>query len=116
MRLSELEAKLIWQVNVETGSFRTDEPPCPSLAEAQGLLFLCPKCFKDNNGPVGTHSVICWFEGRGIPDDMEPRPGRWTPRGTSIEDITFVPAKKSNSVLLLGGCNWHGFITNGDAT
>lgn len=85
------------------------------LAEAHGLQFLCPKCFVTNGGDVGTHSVICWFEGK-VPDDVAPKPGRWNPVGTGIDDISFVPGQKSNSVLLLGGCDWHGFVTNGDAT
>lgn len=58
--------------------------------------------------------MVCWFEGK-VPDDAEPKPGRWNPTGTGYGDLSFVPGKKSNSVLLLGGCAWHGFITNGEA-
>ena len=86
-----------------------------TLAEADGIRFLCPKCYQVNGGNAGTHPVVCWFEGK-VPDDAAPRPGRWKPVGTGIEDLTFVPGAKSNSVLLLGGCAWHGFVTNGDAT
>jgi len=82
---------------------------------AHGLLFLCPKCFVANGGPVGTHSVICWFEDK-VPDDAEPGPGRWNPTGTNIDDLSFVPGRKSHSVALTGGgCAWHGFVTNGSA-
>jgi len=85
------------------------------LGSADGIIFLCPKCFKANNGSVGTHSVLCWFSGK-VPDDLDPKPGRWTPQGTGLNDLTFIPGSgKSNSMLLLGGCNWHGFIVNGQA-
>ena len=86
-----------------------------TLSEAQGIIFLCPKCFEVHGGPEGTHSVICWFAGRGVPDDMDPKPGRWNPAGTGYDDLTFVEPG-SVSVLLLGGCGWHGFVKNGDAT
>lgn len=78
-----------------------------SLGEADGIEFMCPKCFPG-------HIVICWFVGK-VPDDLHPIPGRWIPGGTGLDDLTFVgPA--AASVLLLGGCQWHGFVRNGDAT
>jgi hypothetical protein len=87
-----------------------------TIAEADGVWFLCPKCFADNGGPVGTHAVICWFVGK-VADDVDPKPGRWTPTGTGLHDLTFVPsAGRSNSVLLTGGCGWHGFVANGSAS
>jgi hypothetical protein len=84
-----------------------------NLADADGICFLCPKCFVDNHGSVGTHSVICWFAGR-VPDDLDPRPGRWNPAGTGIDDLTFV-GPGAASVLLTGGCGWHGFVKDGRA-
>ena len=84
------------------------------LADAQGIRFLCPKCFVKNNGPVGTHSVICWFANRGVPDDLSPKPGRWNPSGTGLDDLTFV-GPGAASVFLLGGCGWHGFVKDGSA-
>ena len=86
------------------------------LEEADGVWFLCPKCFAGNGGRIGTHAVLCWFVGR-VPDDVDPKPGRWTPKGTGLSDLTFVPsAGRSQSVLLTGGCGWHGFVIDGDAT
>lgn len=85
-----------------------------TLANAHGVIFLCPKCFVANGGEMGTHSVICFFEGK-VPDDAQPGPGRWKPTGTGIDDLTFVPGKKSHSVALQAGCMWHGFVTNGSA-
>jgi len=81
------------------------------LSKAQGIMFLCPECFKKNNGPVGTHSVICWFRDRGVPADAFPLPGRWVVTGTTYEDLTLSP-----SVLLTDGCRWHGFVTGGMIT
>ena len=89
-----------------------------ALAEAHGVLFLCPKCFVANGGEVGTHSVICWSASAGAPPNVEPLPGRWKMDGTGLHDLTLNGENsKSRSVLLLGaGCGWHGFVTNGDAT
>lgn len=85
-----------------------------TLAEADGILFLCPKCFRDK-GRAGTHSVICWFEDK-VADNVDPKPGRWFPQGTGYTDLSFVPHKKSNSVLLQGeeGCKAHFLLTNGE--
>ena len=90
-------------------------PFVETLAEADGVMFLCPKCYAENGGPVGTHRVICWFVGK-VPDDVDPKPGRWTPRGTGLSDLTFVPSEgRTQSVLLTGGCGWHGFVVDGAA-
>jgi len=78
-----------------------------SLTEADGIVFLCPKCVNDSG-----HQVLCWFEDR-VPEDVKPGPGRWWPVGTGYEDLTFAPHRKSNSVALLGGCGAHFTLTNG---
>lgn len=85
-----------------------------SIEDAQGVSFLCPKCFTTNKGPIGTHTVICWFLDRGVSADEFPKPGRWGAFGTGLDDLTLKAG--SSSILLKGGCNWHGFIRNGDAT
>lgn len=88
-------------------------------AGAHGVKFLCPKCFANNGGPVGTHSVICWSRSAGAPEDMEPKPGRWKMDGTGLRDLTLNGDQPggggARSVLLLGGCGWHGFINAGFA-
>ena len=48
-----------------------------TLNEAQGVKFLCPKCFTKNGGNVGTHSIMVWFRDRGVPEAEVPGPGRW---------------------------------------
>lgn len=82
------------------------------LAAAQGLFLLCPKCFHENNGPVGTHACICWFLDRGVSSDEDPKPGRWTPVGTGLADLTLEAG--SSSVKLTGdGCGAHFYVRRG---
>lgn len=111
MRLTELEAELIQYQTRDDGNYLV---PVPLLNDAHGIKFLCPKCFDANKGNVGTHIVICWFKYK-VADDVDPSPGRWNPQGTGIDDLTFVPPG-AVSVQLTGGCNWHGFVRNGEAT
>lgn len=87
-----------------------------TLAEAQGIKFLCPRCFAENKGPIGTHAIICWSRSRGVSEEEHPKPGRWTMAGTGMQDLTLNgdPPGGARSVLLLSGCKWHGFITNGE--
>lgn len=88
-----------------------------SIDDAQGVMFKCPACYAKNGGIAGTHSVICWSRSRGVPEDAEPGPGRWTLHGTGMDDLTLEgdPVGTARSVQLNGGCNWHGFVTNGVA-
>lgn len=92
-------------------------PYVERIEEAQGIRFLCPKCFVEKGGPVGTHGVICWSRSRGTPDDASPGPGRWTIEGSGFADLTLNgdPPGTARSVLLTGGCGWHGFVTAGEA-
>jgi len=83
-----------------------------ALADADGIMFLCPKCFAANGGPVGTHSVICWRPR--VPANVSPGPGRWEFHGTGYGDLSLVAG--SSSVLLTDGCRWHGFVTGGEVT
>lgn len=93
-----------------------------AIERQQGVWFLCPKCYADNgNSAIGTHHVLCWFlnprVGPPVSDEEDPKPGRWTREGETIETLTLGPGKNgARSVLLTGGCGWHGFVTNGDAT
>lgn len=110
VKLTDLEPEFLkWTSNASYHHVET-------LGEADGILFVCPKCFQANgNQRPGVHSVICWFEGK-VPDDATPGPGRWNPTGTGFADLSFVPGAKSNSVLLTSGCAWHGFVASGDVT
>lgn len=111
MKLRDLEAQFVRVIDHKTFA------PVSSIAEAHGVKFLCPTCFAQNGGKVGTHSVICWSRSAGTPDDMPPLPGRWTLCGTSIDDLTLNgdPPDNARSVALPDGCRWHDFITNGEA-
>lgn len=114
MKLTDLEPR--WMQFERDPNGRQIHRYVQDLKEAHGIMFLCPKCYAANGGPVGTHMVICWFEGR-VPDDAVPGPGRWTPSGAGFDDLTFIPGetRKAVSVALTGGCAWHGFIANGEA-
>lgn len=87
--------------------------PVPALEQAQGVFFQCPKC-RDSDG----HGHYCevTFAGRGVADNQgcrnsQGKPTRWEVSGTGLDDLTTKP-----SILLGGGCNWHGYITNGAAS
>lgn len=90
--------------------------PVETVAEANGIRFLCPLCFTANSGAAGTHGVQVTFAGRSVPDHLgshakDGSPSRWNVAGTTFVDLTLTP-----SILLTGGCAWHGFVTNGDVT
>ena len=102
MKLADLDP-VLYRIVDETTYRKVDD-----VAGAQGLSFLCPSCFQDNGGPVGTHSVLAWFAGRGVPADTTPGPGRWAVSGTSLADITLAPSIQTRC--------WHGFVTNGEVS
>lgn len=114
MRLTDLEAGFYRYERRPEGEFHV---PVERIEDAQGVRFLCPKCFQANGGAVGTHSVVCWSATRGVPPEAQPGPGRWGLAGTGLADLSLVPdvAGQAHSVQLNGGCQWHGFVTNGDA-
>ena len=89
----------------ESGKFTLHD----QFENADGIVFLCPKCFTVNGGPTATHSIICWTDK--VPQDTVPGPGRWIFTGTGYDDLTLTP-----SVMLPDGCAWHGFIRQGAVT
>lgn len=105
MKLAELEPRFMRRE--DDHHFQDVE----SIDEADGIIFLCPVCFKANNGPVGTHAIICWRPR--VPQTTSPTPGRWEFEGSGIDDLTLVAG--SSSILLNGpGCGAHFFIRNGE--
>ena len=88
-----------------------------SLSESQGIIFLCPTCFiKNGRSNMGTHLVEVSFKDHDVLDGQGTRnkkglPVRWNVSGTNYSDLTTDP-----SILLEGGCGWHGFIKNGEVT
>lgn len=107
LTLAQLEPELLRLIPGETGERRSSEKVA-TLAKAQGVWFLCPKCFQANGSSSGTHMVMCWFRDRSVPADVTPGPARWAVSGTSLANLTLSP-----SIQLLGGCSWHGFVVNG---
>ena len=104
MKLSELEPEFVQWTGEQSWK------AVDSLAAATGLWFLCPKCFRENGGIIGTHMVICWDPT--VPQTVLPGPGRWAMTGTGLDDLTLSP-----SVNLSGpGCGWHGFVKDGEVT
>ena len=107
MKLIELEPQFLRFTS--TGYAYVD-----TLDEAQGIKFLCPKCFERNGGAVGTHIIVVWFNGRDVDAAAVPTP-RWGVAGTGHADLTITPSISLESVDKIG-CQWHGFVTNGEAT
>lgn len=104
MNLVDLEPTFL-TVDVDTEIMTEVE----TIEEANGISFLCPKCFRDNNGPIGTHHVLCWAPQ--VPQTMSPKPGRWAMEGAGVNDLTL--KAKSSSIALTGGCQAHFFVTDG---
>lgn len=86
-----------------------------TVAEADSIMFLCPKCFEKNGGTVGTHRVMVTFAGRDVPDKAGSRgkegPTRWNVSGAGLDDIVLTPSILLNESLPPErGCHWHGFV------
>ena len=142
MRLSELNPEFLrFDVRTETwseivGDHRTwRQRGCPtvevtgprcfskfvnSLEEAQGIMFACPLCHnkRTRDGYEGSHSVMVAFANKGIIEEhccaMRNKEGRlvlWNVGGSGFDDLTITP-----SILIQGGCGWHGFVTNGEVS
>lgn len=106
MKLTDLQPEFIKLESEDT--WRTVSSTL--AADADGLMFLCPKCFVETNGPIGCHRVICWKPH--VPLTIHPRPGRWQFEGKSFYDLSLKAS--SSSILLLGGCGAHFFIEAGE--
>ena len=107
MKLQELSPK--W-LRISKRATRWRYKTVDSIAEADGIMFLCPVCFVANRGSRGTHVVICWRPQ--VSQNETPRPGRWEFQGSGFADLTLVAG--SSSVQLKGGCNAHFFVRAGE--
>jgi hypothetical protein len=81
-----------------------------TLAEADGIWFLCPKCFIVNGGDVGTHMVMVGFRDRCPPgsytQNKDGQDTRWAVIGGSgMDDLQLTP-----SISIEACCGWHGFV------
>lgn len=104
MKLTDLEPEFLKVIDEKT------RQTVDTIEEADGIDFLCPKCFKDNGGNVGTHHVLCWKPQ--VPQTVSPKPGRWNMLGKGFDDLTLKAG--SSSVVLNGGCCAHFFIREGE--
>ena len=102
MRLVDLEPEFLSMGGEGVTNSATGEPV--PKTHGVGVLFNCPcgnheedhRCYVPFANPIG------------------PGPGRdgdrgWKRTGETFETLTLTP-----SILRLGGCGWHGFITNGE--
>lgn len=103
LKLTELDASFLQRIDLRT------HKRIHNFADADGLIFLCPKCFRLKGGRKGVHSVICWRPH--VAAEIGPGPGRWEFRGTGLGDLTLVAT--ASSIQITGGCNAHFFIRNG---
>lgn len=109
MKFTELDPQFIQLARTSESPEKWSYHYVNILSAADGVIFLCPIHFKKNNGPCGTHSIICWFKGRNIPDELNPGPGRWDVSGDLV-NLTLNPS------IDLGNDDWHGWIKNGEVT
>lgn len=102
MKLTDLDAAFVSFDPASEGIFKYGI----EFGEAQGVMFECPKCH--------SHSILCWF--LGVPEHIDPKPGRWTATGTGLHDLTLGPRTPGGlrSIQITSGCRWHGYITNGE--
>lgn len=88
--------------------------PHADSINSDGVRFLCPKCFIENGGAVGTHCIVTWVPRIPVTPDLI-GPGRWEMSGTGVDDVSF-SAKPTSSIQLEGGCKAHFSITKGEIT
>lgn len=82
----------------------------PTLAEAHGVRFICPKSFVAHGGKAGAHSVQVYFVGSPVPDHIGVNTKgdavRWTVSGISLDDLSLSPSIQEQDSI----CGWHGFV------
>ena len=106
LTLRQLEAEFAKLTKEDGSAWQVVE----NINEADGVSFLCPTCFKKNNGPGGTHMIMCWQPH--VPQTVNPVPGRWKFLGTGLDDLELRAG--SSSVALITGCKAHFFVRNGE--
>ena len=91
--------------------FTVTFPRTDTIQEAFGIEFLCPVCFVENKGRIGTHHVICWSPS--VPQKFPPIPGRWRLVGNGFHDLSLVAGSSSVLLPTEGGCKAHFHVTDG---
>lgn len=100
MKLTDLEPEFHRYETRPDGEYL---PDAATVADAQGIMFVCPAC--------KTHHIQVAFRNRGVLDHQgshgkDGKPTRWAVSGTGFADLTLQPSVDC-------GC-WHGFVTNGE--
>lgn len=106
--LRTLQAVFIKYTGDDGRSMHHGNPPDVTIEQADGVMFLCPKCYEKNGGPAGTHRIVCNRPRVPLRPGVYVGPGRWEFSGTGIDDLVLTAS--SSSVKLSGGCAWHGFV------
>jgi len=112
MKLSELNPEWVrWEDRIDndgdvtpSGVVRTFIPTAPSLAEAQGIEFDCPKCRR-------AHRVQVAFRDRGVLDhhgsrDSQGRPSRWAVAGGANTRVARTKAARTRPAVLMAALPW----------
>ena len=105
MRLIDLEPN--WVGAGGEGIYDKDKNPVPKR-HGVAISFNCP-CGRTDRDNGHSSRVVVMFTNP--IDGGEPIRNRttWQRTGETFEDLTLTP-----SILRVGGCAWHGFITNGE--
>jgi uncharacterized protein DUF6527 len=97
----------------------TDGSPAPER-HGVGVSFDCPcaACTAKRTGDEGNDFYLRVFVGLSNPLDggppHDPRPGaQWQRTGDTFDALTLTPSIQRHKVGM-GGCDWHGFVTNGE--
>jgi hypothetical protein len=101
LKLTDLHPE--WVGTGGEGITDTDGQPVPHR-EAVAISFDCPKCGPDHPCLIPLFNPL-----DGGPPAMANGGHTWTRTGDTFENLTLAP-----SIQRVGGCNWHGFIQNGD--
>jgi hypothetical protein len=117
MKLLELEPR--WVGAGGEGVWNADGSPAPARAGV-GVSFLCPcpPCTAKRTGDPDHDFYLRVFVGLRNPVDggpaYDPRPGaQWERIGDTFDVLTLTPSIQRHQIGE-HGCNWHGFVTNGE--
>lgn len=80
-----------------------------SIELADGLGFLCPKCWRDSLGK-STVRVLVWQPLK-VPEAALPGPGRWAIVGTGVDDLSLLA--RAPVIDPSHGCGWRGVVELG---
>lgn len=111
MRLTELEPR--WVGAGGEGITQADGTPA-SRRYGVAVSFRCPCGKHPRDDEYETDRCVILLENPldGLGRFDATTPGHyWTRTGETFETLTLTP-----SIQRVGGCSWHGFVTNGDVT